>query len=192
MKVALAAVVFGLVSYGFAECSHRLSAQFKTWIRYAPLRPAVGGIFILGLLWLCGSRDYLGLGVTSPDSNAVTLEGFFEPSRTLNAHWGWLWKLLFTVLTLSSGWKGGEVTPLFFIGAALGSSLAVVLGAPGDLMAALGFVAVFAGATKTPLASSLLGLELFGMAHGLYIVEACLIAYLCSGHSSIYLSQRSA
>lgn len=190
LKVALAAAVFGLVSRGFAEVSHRLSAQFKIWIPYAPLRPVFGGILLLCLLWVCGSSDYLGLGVTSPDPKAVTLESFFEVNRQLSDPWSWFWKLLFTVLTLSSGWKGGEVTPLFFIGSALGSSLAFLLGAPGDLMAALGFVAVFAGATKTPLASCLLGLELFGITHGLYLAEACFVAYLCSGYAGIYSSQR--
>jgi H+/Cl- antiporter ClcA len=192
LKVALAAAVFGLVSRGFAEVSHRLSAQFKIWIPYAPLRPVFGGVLLLGLLWVCGSPDYLGLGVASLDPNAVTLESFFEANRQFSAPWSWFWKLLFTVLTLSSGWKGGEVTPLFFIGAALGQSLSLVLGAPGDLLAALGFVAVFAGATKTPLASCLLGLELFGITHGLYLAEACFIAYLCSGPAGIYPAQRSA
>ena len=104
----------------------------------------------------------------------------------------WLWKLAFTVVTLSAGFKGGEVTPLFFIGAALGTSLALALGAPVDLFAALGFVAIFAGATNTPLASTLLGMELFGAENGLYIASACIIAYRFSGHSGIYAAQRLA
>jgi H+/Cl- antiporter ClcA len=103
----------------------------------------------------------------------------------------WAWKLLFTVITLSSGFKGGEVTPLFFIGAALGNTLALVLGAPVDLFAALGFVAIFAGATNTPLASTLLGMELFGAGNGLYLATACIIAWRCSGSKGIYSSQRN-
>jgi H+/Cl- antiporter ClcA len=98
--------------------------------------------------------------------------------------------MLFTVVTLSAGFKGGEVTPLFFIGAALGNTLAVALGAPVDLFAALGFVAIFAGATHTPLASTIMGIELFGAEHSPYLAVACFFAYLCSGHSGIYLSQR--
>jgi H+/Cl- antiporter ClcA len=104
----------------------------------------------------------------------------------------WVWKLVFTVVTLSAGFKGGEVTPLFFIGAALGNSLAIALGAPVDLFAALGFVAIFAGATKTPLASTFLGMELFGAGNGLYIAIACIIAYRWSGSRGIYSAQRRA
>ncbi|MBJ7423057.1 MAG: chloride channel protein, partial [Akkermansiaceae bacterium] len=103
----------------------------------------------------------------------------------------WIWKLVFTIVTLSAGFKGGEVTPLFFIGAALGNSLAILFGAPVDLFAALGFIAIFAGATNTPLASIFLGMELFGAGNGLYFATACLIAYRCSGSKGIYTSQKS-
>jgi H+/Cl- antiporter ClcA len=102
----------------------------------------------------------------------------------------WWWKILFTAITLSSGFKGGEVTPLFFVGATLGNTLAGVTGAPADLFAALGFVAVFAGATNTPLACTLMGIELFGSAHMIYFAIACFLSYVFSGHSGIYLSQR--
>jgi H+/Cl- antiporter ClcA len=84
------------------------------------------------------------------------------------------------------------VTPLFFIGAALGNALAGLLSAPTDLFAALGFVAVFAGASNTPIACTLMGIELFGATHGVYIATACFLAYFFSGHSGIYLSQRVA
>ena len=105
---------------------------------------------------------------------------------------GWAWKLIFTTVTLSMGFKGGEVTPLFFIGAALGNTLAVCLGAPIDLMAGLGFIAVFAGATNTPLACTIMGVELFGGDNILYYAVACFVAYYFSGHSGIYHSQRIA
>ena len=112
----------------------------------------------------------------------------FQPG---GAHWlSWWWKILFTAVTLSSGFKGGEVTPLFFVGAALGNTLARLTGAPVDLFAGLGFVAVFAGATNTPLACTLMGIELFGSGHVVYLAIACFVAYLFSGHSGIYLSQR--
>lgn len=106
--------------------------------------------------------------------------------------WSWAWKFVFTVVTVGSGFKGGEVTPLFFIGAALGNALAGVLGAPPELFAALGFVAVFAGAANTPLACLLLGIELFGVAHTLPLALACGVAFLCSGHGGLYPSQRFA
>jgi H+/Cl- antiporter ClcA len=100
--------------------------------------------------------------------------------------------LLFTAVTLSTGFKGGEVTPLFFIGAALGNTIAVLTGAPVDLMAGLGFIAVFAGATNTPIACTIMGVELFGADHLLYYAVACFTAYYFSGHSGIYHSQRIA
>jgi H+/Cl- antiporter ClcA/PII-like signaling protein len=188
VKVAIAAAAFGLASTVFSELSHGLSALFKRLIPYGPLRPVAGGVLVIGLFFLAGTGDYLGLGVSSPDPGAVTIVSFFRSSEI--HYWSWLWKLVFTAVTLSSGFKGGEVTPLFFIGAALGNALAGVLGAPPDLFAALGFVAIFAGATNTPLACTLMGVELFGATHIVYIAAACFLAYLFSGHSGIYLSQR--
>lgn len=188
VKAALAGLAFGLVSHLFAELVHGLHQAFKRMVPWALLRPAAGGLLVLGLVWLTGTRDYLGLGVSSPDPDAVTIVSSFRPGGAQS--WSWLAKVVFTAMTLSSGFKGGEVTPLFFIGAALGNTLAVVLGAPVDLFAALGFLAVFAGATNTPLACTVMGVELFGGEYLAYFATACSVAYLFSGHSGIYLSQR--
>ncbi|MBS7555858.1 DUF190 domain-containing protein [Ancylobacter dichloromethanicus] len=187
-KVALASVAFGLMARFFAEISHLASSAFKAVCPYAPLRPVIAGLILIGLVHALGTREYLGLGVWSPNPADATIPGFFDAGRADD--WSWLWKTVFTVITLSSGFKGGEVTPLFFIGAGLGHALAGVLGAPVDLFAALGFVAIFAGATNTPLACMIMGIELFGATHAVYIAVACFLAYLCSGHSSIYLAQR--
>jgi H+/Cl- antiporter ClcA len=189
-KVVLAAIAFGCASTLFAEISHTLSAFFKKICPCASLRPALGGFFVIGLVLVLGTRQYLGLGVTSPNPADITIISLFTTTET--HPWAWWWKLVFTVITLSSGFKGGEVTPLFFIGAALGNAIAGLVGAPFDLFAALGFVAIFAGATNTPLACTIMGIELFGAANGIYIAVACFLAYLCSGHSGIYLSQRIA
>ena len=189
-KVAVAAAAFGLTSTLFSELSHRLHSFFKTICPYAPLRPAIGGTLVIGLVYLVGTRDYLGLGVNTPDSTGVSIVHFFT-QPTIHP-WAWWWKIVFTVVTLSCGFKGGEVTPLFFIGAALGNTMAGLLHAPTDLFAALGFVAVFAGAANTPLACTIMGFEIFGATHGVYIAAACFIAYVFSGHSGIYLSQRIA
>ncbi len=189
-KVILAAVAFGLASMLFSTLAHRLGAAFKTHIPRAELRPVVGGLLVIGLFFLAATPDYLGLGVLGNRPDAITLPALFTSTEIPAT--AWAWKLLFTVITLSSGFKGGEVTPLFFIGAALGNTLALALGAPVDLFAALGFVAIFAGATNTPLASTLLGMELFGAGNGLYIATACIIAYRCSGSRGIYSAQRVA
>jgi len=99
-------------------------------------------------------------------------------------------KLALTAASLASGFKGGEVTPLFFIGATLGNALAPLLNLPLPMLAGLGFVAVFAGAANTPLACTLMAMELFGVEIGVYAALACAVSYLCSGHTGIYKSQR--
>ena len=188
-KAAIAGVLFGLMGLVFAEANHSLGALFKRLIPYGPLRPVIGGVMVIALVYLLGTRDYLGLGVQGLNPGSPTIAGFFGGPVD---HWSWLLKTIFTVVTLSAGFKGGEVTPLFFIGAALGNALGGLLGAPVDLFAGLGFVAVFAGAANTPLACTIMGVELFGATHIVPIAIACFLAYLCSGHSGIYLSQRIA
>jgi H+/Cl- antiporter ClcA len=178
----------GLVAMLFSDLAHAVQKQLKTRIQRPWLRPFVGGLVVIGLAYALGTRAYLGLGVSSPYPDDVTILSCFHEGGATG--WSWLWKILFTVVTLGSGFKGGEVTPLFFIGAALGNALSGPLGAPTDLLAGLGFVAVFAGASNTPLACTLMGIELFGAAHAPYLAAACFVAYLFSGHSGIYGSQR--
>ena len=187
-KAVLAAIVFGLVSRLFADLTHELQRGFKKLSSSAPLRAALGGAIVIALVYLVGTRDYLGLGVRSPDGQGVSLLSAFVPGGA--TPWSWWWKLLFTAVTLAAGFKGGEVTPLFFIGATLGHTLAVLLGAPVDLFAGLGFIAVFAGATNTPLACTVMGIELFGSHYAAYFAVACFVAYCLSGHTGIYSAQR--
>ena len=188
-KAGIAGVAFGLVGLAFAEANHALGGWLKRIVPYGPLRPVIGGLAIVALAYLVGTRDYLGLGTLAATPDGLTLFSFFGP----DTHpWSWALKLLFTVVTLSTGFKGGEVTPLFFIGAALGNALAPMFGVPTGLFAAIGFVALFAGAANTPLACTFMGIELFGAAYAVPIAVACFVAYLCSGHNGIYLSQRVA
>jgi H+/Cl- antiporter ClcA len=191
-KVALAAVAFGLASVLFAELQHSIQHLFKSLVRWPLLRPALGGCLVIALVYLLGTRDYLGLGVNAADPHAVTIPSCFKPGGATD--WSWWWKILFTAITLGCGFKGGEVTPLFFIGAAMGNVFARLLDATAqtDLFAGLGFVAVFAGATNAPLACTIMGVELFGADAIVYIAVACYLAYLFSGHTGIYLSQRIA
>ncbi len=190
VKVLAAAVVFGLASRLFSELSHHASTLAKRLCPSSVLRPAIGGMLVIALVYALGTRDYLGLGVWSADTDAPVISSFF--ADTPFRPWAWWWKLVFTVATLSAGFKGGEVTPLFFIGAALGHALSPILGGPVDLFAALGFIAIFAGATNTPLACTLMGIELFGASNSVYFAVACFVAYHFSGKSGIYLSQRIA
>jgi H+/Cl- antiporter ClcA/PII-like signaling protein len=196
-KVAIAAVAFGLASVMFAELAHGLHRAFKWAVPWAIFRPALGGIIVIALAYFIGT-DYLGIGVNADPHypNQVSIVSSFHDGGATSLSW-W-WKILFTAVTLSSGFKGGEVTPLFFVGATLGNAMARLLHAPIDLFAGLGFVAVFAGATNTPLACTIMGIELFAGSHSelvhsgfvVYVATACFLAYLLSGHSGIYLSQR--
>jgi H+/Cl- antiporter ClcA len=191
LKVIIGGIAFGLVSYLFSSCMHHIKKYAKAWIHPSWLIPVAGGLIIIGCCQLLGTRDYIGLGVTSPNPTGVSIVSAFNDNIEIPA-WGWLWKLLLTAITLGMGFKGGEVTPLFFIGATLGHTLAVLLGAPVDLFAGLGFIAVFAGATNTPIACTLMGIELFGTTHALYFAVACFTAYYFSGHAGIYSAQRIA
>lgn len=187
-KVMLAAILFGLAGFLFAELTHLFSSFFKRLISCYWLRPIVGALLVLGITFLLGTRDYLGLGVGSVGVEGASIVNAF--SGVGISPWSWWWKLLLTAITLSCGFKGGEVTPLFFIGATLGATLAGLLGVPVDLLAGIGFIAVFAGATNTPLACTVMGVELFGAQYLEYFAIACFLSYLFSGHSSIYLAQK--
>lgn len=188
-KVIVAGVAFGLSSALFSKLMHSIKHHANAYIKIPWLIPVVGGVVIILLSYLAGTTDYLGLGVSSKSPDGISILAAFDANSHVN-DWSWLWKLVFTAITLGMGFKGGEVTPLFFIGATLGHTLALLMGAPVDLFAGLGFIAVFAGATNTPIACTLMGIELFGTDHVLYFAIACFTAYYFSGHSGIYGAQR--
>ena len=183
-KVALGGLICGLVSILFIELTHAIKVQMSRWVTHPPLRPLLGGVVIVALTLAMGTRDYLGLSLPLIQQS---LGG--EQVRNV-ATFAFLGKLLFTTLTLGTGFLGGEVTPLFVIGATLGHTLGGLLGVDPAFMAAIGFVAVFAGASNTPLAFTLMGIELFGGGSPIYLLLGCVMAYLVSGHRSIYVTQR--
>ncbi len=190
LKVIVAGVIFGLASFLFAELTHFIKEKSNLYFSRKWLIPVVGAILVVGISYLIGSFDYLGLGVTNPSKDGVSIVSSFSPGGA--TYFSWFFKLLLTAITLGMGFKGGEVTPLFFIGATLGNTLAVLTGSPVDLFAGLGFIAVFAGATNTPIACTMMGIELFGAENTLYFAVVCFTAYYFSGHSGIYGSQRIA
>lgn len=180
-KVAGAAVVFGLVAVLFSHSTTAIRRFLTTVIAWPPLRPMVGGLIVVGLVAAIGGREYLGLSLPLIDTALTGGELVW---------YAFLLKLVFTAITLGSGFQGGEVTPLFVIGATLGASLAGPLGLPVELLAAVGFVAVFAAATNTPLACTIMAVELFGPGALPHFAVGCVVAYLCSSHRGIYSSQR--
>jgi H+/Cl- antiporter ClcA len=172
-------VLFGLAAMLFSRSTHFWGHLFSKTISFPPLRPFVGGILLAVAIYFIGTTKYIGLGVP------VIVDAF----SNANASYDFILKILFTGFTLGAGFKGGEVTPLFFVGATLGSALSLIIPLPIALLAGMGFVAVFSGATHTPIACTVMGMELFGIESGVFIGIACLIAYFSSGSVGIYKTQ---
>jgi H+/Cl- antiporter ClcA len=175
----LGGIVFGLCAAFFSKLMHTAADFFKSKIAFPPLRPFIGGSIVAIAVLAIGTTKYIGLGIPT------IVQSFDEQS----AIYDFALKMAFTILTLAAGFKGGEVTPLFFIGATLGSALSLFIPLPTALLAGMGFVAVFAGATNTPLACIVMAMELFGTDCGVYAAIACISSYLLSGHQSIYKKQ---
>jgi H+/Cl- antiporter ClcA len=178
LYAGIAGIAFGGGSMLFTQLTHYAGSLFKR-ISFPPLRPLLGGALVAVAVFASGITRYIGLGIP------VILESFEYQLPPYD----FLLKILFTAVTLGAAFKGGEVTPLFFIGATLGNTLSYFLPLPVGLLAGMGFVAVFAGAANTPLACIVLAIELFGSECGVYVAIACILAYLCSGHRGIYSSQ---
>ncbi len=171
----LAGLIFGLTAFVFIQSNKLLGGLFSK-IKFAPFRPFIGGIIIALFIVLANSTKFIGLGIPSISDAFNTHAGNFDFAL----------KLLLTSLTLSAGFKGGEVTPLFFIGATLGNILIWLIPLPMALLAGMGFVAVFAGATHCVIASIIMGIELFGIQAGMYVGLASIMAYFSSGINGIY------
>ena len=175
----MAGVFFGICAATFSKVIHWAGRIFKARIAYPPLRPVAGGVLVVAGVWALGTTQYIGLGIPT------IVSSFGQPLPAYD----FALKMVFTIITLSAGFKGGELTPLFFIGATLGNALAYFIPLPVGLLAGMGFVAVFAGATNTPIACTLMAIELFGGECGVYVALACVVSYLVSGHTSIYGKQ---
>jgi H+/Cl- antiporter ClcA len=171
----IAGILFGLTALAFTSTGKLFENIFNK-IKFAPLRPFIGGIIIALFIVLFNSTKFIGLGIPSIQDAFTNNAGQFDFAI----------KLILTSFTLSAGFKGGEVTPLFFIGATLGNLLIWFIPLPMALLAGMGFVAVFSGATNCVFASIALGLELFGMKAGIYVGLASIAAYFTSGPNGIY------
>lgn len=180
LKVIAVSILFGLTSRLFSELTHALKHWYSYFFANPMVKSAVGGVIIIGLVYLFGTRDYLGLGIPLIQESFA---GEVSP-------FAFLGKIIFTSHTLGAGFQGGEVTPLFAIGATLGNALSEWVGLYAPFLAALGFIAVFCGATNTPIACFIMGIELFGGEGAVYMFMACVISYLFSGHTGIYTSQQ--
>ena len=177
--VALAAIAFGLTAFVFSLSKKYLTNGIKQVIPNSIIRISLGGLIIAVVALTFNLKAYLGLGIPVIE-NAFLNESGMEV---------FILKVILTVFTLAVGFKGGEATPLFFIGATLGSALSLYMPLPLSFLAALGFIAIFAGATNTPLACAAMGIEMFGVDGGLWYLFVCVIAFYTSGKTTVYSAQ---
>ena len=181
LELTALGIVFGLTGAAFAFCLKRAKKLAQNRLKNPVLRALVMGVALSPVLYLLYRGRYCGLG-----TNLINASLAGEPIYA----WDWALKLALTVLTLSAGFQGGEVTPLFSIGASLGAALAGLLGLPAAFCAALGYAAVFGSATNTLLAPALIGAEVFGWAAAPHFFAVCALAYAVNGGRSIYSGQK--
>ena len=178
LLVMVLALLCAVVSILFCRGLHGVERLLKRTLKNPYLRVAVGAAVLIGLTLLTNG-DYNGAGM---EVIGRAIAGQADP-------WAWVWKLLFTAITIGCGFKGGEVVPSFFVGAAFGCVAAGWLGLPAGFGAAMGLVSVFCGAVYCPRAACFLSAELFGSGDLLYFAMACSISYLISGYCGLYSSQ---
>jgi len=180
-KLVLAGLLCAVVGVAFAELHQRIDGISKRWLPWPVWRAAVGGVIVIVATLSMGTTAYNGLSLP-----------LLADAFTTNAvpTWAFVSKLILTALTLGFGFKGGEVTPLFVIGATFGATLSGWIDAPPAYMAAVGFIAVFAVAANTPLACVLMGIELFGAGMAVPVAIVTFIGYAVSGATGIYAQQR--
>lgn len=181
LRVSALAVICAVVSILFCELMHASNKQVRSLIKNPYLRVIIGGGLLIAMTLLTGCRDYNGAGM-----DIITRA--IEQGQT--KPFAFLIKMIFTAVTLSFGFKGGEVVPTFFIGAALGCAVGPLLGIPAGFAAAIGLAAIFCGAVNCPLATVILSVELFGSTELVYFSAACFISYMLSGYFSLYTEQR--
>lgn len=181
IKMALIGIIFGIVGGAFAHFLSKgkkiLQSKFENPIK----KIFVIGLFLSVVLLILYKGRYSGLG-TNLISNSFNGSVIYS--------YDWLFKFLLTIITLSAGFQGGEVTPLFSIGSSLGVVLALILGLPIEFVAALGYAAVFGSATNTFLAPIFIGAEVFGFNYLPYFFAICTISYMFNGNKSIYTAQK--
>jgi H+/Cl- antiporter ClcA len=180
VKVIIVSIIFSFASVLYSQMRHGVEKYSTRFLKNFMLRAMVGGIIIIALVFIVGSGDYLGRGLPMIDEAFV---GQVPPLAFLA-------KIVFTAITMGSGFRGGEVIPLFFMGATLGNTLAPIVDLPVSFLAALGLVAVFCGGTNIPITCFVFSIETFEGEGVLYFFLACLTSYIFSGHHGVWPSQK--
>lgn len=180
-KVILVAIIFSILAITYCQLRHGIQkATEKLFNKNHMKRAFVGGLIIVGLTLLVGSQDYNGRGLN------ILEQSFTEEVHPL----AFLAKLIFTAVTLGTGFVGGEAIPLFFMGATLGNALHTYIGLPMSFLAALGLIAAFSGGTNTPIAAFLLSMEMFNGEALQYFFIISIVTYIFSGHHGLWPSQK--
>lgn len=180
LRVLVLGLLLALVSILFCRIMHGVSHLYDRFLPHPLLRAIVGGVLVVLLTLLVGSRDYNGAG---SGVIAAAIGGQARPEA-------FLLKIVFTALTLGAGFKGGEIVPAFFAGSTFGCVAAPLIGLPAPFGAALGMVAVFCGVTNCPLTSLLLAFEVFGGGGLPLFAIVCAVTYMLSGYDSLYSEQK--
>jgi H+/Cl- antiporter ClcA len=179
-RIILLSAFFALASILFCVVLHKNNELYSKFLKNPYVRIFAGGLIVMVIDLILQTNDYMGAG------NEVIARSFTTPQEW----YVFLLKLFMTSLTLSAGFKGGEIVPSLFIGATLGSFLSVFIGLPTDLCAACGMVGVFCGVTNCPITSLLLSIEMFGTGNVHYYLITIAVSYLLSGYYSLYSSQK--
>ncbi|MBN1038027.1 chloride channel protein [Clostridium botulinum] len=180
IKVAILGALCALVSIIFCETLHKTNKFLSNAIKNDYIRIICGGLAIVALTFIVGCRDYNGAGM---DIIANAINGQAKPEA-------FILKIIFTAITISVGYKGGEIVPTFFIGATFGCVVGRLIGLDPRLGAAIGLVALFCGVVNTLITSVILSIELFGSGALILFAVACGVSYMLSGYFSLYSSQK--
>lgn len=180
VKISALAVLCALVSILFCVALHRTEELYRRIFKNAYLRVAAGGCIVVILTALVGNQSYNGTGITIIEQ---CIDGTVRPEA-------FLLKMIFTALTLGAGYKGGEIVPTFFTGAAFGCLFGNLLGFSPTLCTAVGMTSMFCGVTNCPISSLLISFELFGYEGMPYYLLAVAFSYMLSGYFGLYRSQK--
>ncbi len=179
LKLILHSAICGVVAYIFCLSIHKTEKFIGKLLPNIYLRALFGGLLIALFTYLVGSYDYNGAGMD-----------IIENAMVGKAIWyAFILKIIFTVISVSCGYKGGEIVPAFFIGSTLGCVMAQLIGLPASFGACIGFIGLFCGVVNCPVASIIIALEIFGGKGFVFFVIACIISYIASGNISLYKNQ---
>jgi H+/Cl- antiporter ClcA len=180
IEISVLAILCALVSILFCVLLHKSEDLYKRFFTNPYIRVIAGGCIIIVLTLLVGNQDYNGTGINIIEH---CINGTVRPEA-------FLLKMIFTALTLGAGYKGGEIVPSFFTGAAFGCLFGNLLGFSPTLCTAVGMTAVFCGVTNCPITSLLISFELFGYDGMPYFLLATALSYMLSGYFGLYRSQK--